>query len=109
MGVFLQVDEFEYHDRGSTLWGWGGQSPVAKPDPAGRMACNPQNPYCADNVPKAPSADATLPHQQCEQACVQYLQEQSQTCANTCTPNAEATCESAVFAEFSHCKSNCPP
>jgi hypothetical protein len=29
MGVFLQVDEFEMHDKNSTLWGWPGMSPLA--------------------------------------------------------------------------------
>jgi RHS repeat-associated protein len=37
MGAFLQIDEFEYHGRNSTLWGWAGQSPVRRRDPRGRI------------------------------------------------------------------------
>jgi RHS repeat-associated protein len=38
LGVFLSVDEFEFHDRRSTLWGWAHQSPVRYRDPSGRFA-----------------------------------------------------------------------
>ena len=35
LGVFLSVDEFEEHDRRSTLWGWPRQNPVRFRDPSG--------------------------------------------------------------------------
>jgi RHS repeat-associated protein len=37
LGVFLEVDEFEFQDRSSTLWGWPGMSPFRKADPSGRF------------------------------------------------------------------------
>jgi hypothetical protein len=36
MGAFLNVDDYAFHDTSSTLWGWGGQSPVKWNDPTGR-------------------------------------------------------------------------
>ena len=36
MGVFLQVDEFEMHDRRSTLWGWPHMNPIRTRDPSGK-------------------------------------------------------------------------
>jgi len=38
MGVSLTVDEFVFHDRKSTLWGWPEQSPSRHRDPSGREA-----------------------------------------------------------------------
>jgi RHS repeat-associated protein len=35
LGIFLSVDEFEYQDANSTLWGWGNQNPVRFMDPTG--------------------------------------------------------------------------
>jgi RHS repeat-associated protein len=40
LGVFVSVDQFAYHDPNSTLWGWGGQSPLRWNDPSGNCpAC----------------------------------------------------------------------
>jgi RHS repeat-associated protein len=36
LGVFLTVDEFDWHSRRTTLWGWPGQSPARYRDPSGR-------------------------------------------------------------------------
>jgi RHS repeat-associated protein len=36
LGVFLSIDEFPFHDRRSTLWGWPGQNPLKWSDPSGR-------------------------------------------------------------------------
>jgi hypothetical protein len=36
VGVFVQVDEYDFHDAFSTLWGWPGQAPPARMDPSGR-------------------------------------------------------------------------
>ena len=36
LGAFLSVDEFAYHDRHSTLWGWPRQNPLRWSDPSGR-------------------------------------------------------------------------
>ncbi len=38
VGAFLSVDEYAYHDRNSTLWGWPGQNPVRWRDPSGHWA-----------------------------------------------------------------------
>lgn len=35
-GVFLAVDEFQYHDAVGTLWGWPGMNPERYSDPSGR-------------------------------------------------------------------------
>src|SRR5260221_5497676 len=35
MGAFLSIDEYAYHDRNSTLWGWPGQNPLSWSDPTG--------------------------------------------------------------------------
>jgi RHS repeat-associated protein len=39
LGSFLSVDEFVFHDRNSTLWGWPNQNPIRYSDPSGR--CGP--------------------------------------------------------------------
>ena len=40
LGAFLSVDDFGYHDRNSTLWGWATQNPIRLNDPSGRCpAC----------------------------------------------------------------------
>jgi RHS repeat-associated protein len=36
LGTFLSIDEFQYANRTTTLWGWPGQSPVRYADPSGR-------------------------------------------------------------------------
>jgi len=36
LGIFLSVDEFEYHSPKTTLWGWPNQNPVKYRDPQGR-------------------------------------------------------------------------
>jgi RHS repeat-associated protein len=36
LGVFLSIDEFQYLDQTSSLWGWPHQSPVRFRDPTGR-------------------------------------------------------------------------
>ena len=36
LGAFLAIDEYEYHDSESTLWGWPNQNPVRYADPTGR-------------------------------------------------------------------------
>jgi YD repeat-containing protein len=36
MTTFLNLDEYQYHDPNSTLWGWPGQNPVRIADPYGR-------------------------------------------------------------------------
>jgi RHS repeat-associated protein len=36
LGIFLNADEFGFHNRRSTLWGWPGQNPEAFGDPSGR-------------------------------------------------------------------------
>jgi hypothetical protein len=36
------VDEFRFHDRASTLWGWWGQSPLRWRDPSGHIPDNPE-------------------------------------------------------------------
>ena len=38
LGVFLSVDEFRYHSKRTTLWGWPGQNPMRFRDPRGRNA-----------------------------------------------------------------------
>ncbi|MBS2018036.1 MAG: hypothetical protein JST00_34505, partial [Deltaproteobacteria bacterium] len=38
-GVFLSVDDYEYHSYLTTLWGWPGQSPTRRSDPSGHNAC----------------------------------------------------------------------
>jgi RHS repeat-associated protein len=35
MGAFLSIDEYAYHDRNSTLGGWGNQNPIRWSDPSG--------------------------------------------------------------------------
>ncbi|MBS2015263.1 MAG: hypothetical protein JST00_20415 [Deltaproteobacteria bacterium] len=35
-GVFLAIDEYEWHDSRTTLWGWPGGNPTRYPDPTGR-------------------------------------------------------------------------
>jgi RHS repeat-associated protein len=37
-GTFLNLDEYEYHDPTSSLWGWPGQNPARLRDPRGRDA-----------------------------------------------------------------------
>jgi RHS repeat-associated protein len=37
MGAFLSIDEFAYHDRNSTLWGWPNQNPMVYADPTGHF------------------------------------------------------------------------
>jgi RHS repeat-associated protein len=37
-GTFLNLDEYEYHDPISSLWGWAGQNPARLRDPTGRDA-----------------------------------------------------------------------
>jgi YD repeat-containing protein len=34
LGIFLAIDEYDFHDPNSTLWGWGMEKPLA-PDPTG--------------------------------------------------------------------------
>jgi RHS repeat-associated protein len=52
LGIFLVIDEFEYHDRKSTLWGWSNQNPLRFRDPSGRdggdqcMICPKDDPEC---------------------------------------------------------------
>jgi len=36
LGAFLSVDEFEFHDKKSTLWGWPRMNPIRFRDPLGR-------------------------------------------------------------------------
>ncbi len=42
VGAFLSVDEYAYHDRNSTLWGWPGQNPVRWRDPSGHLGAGVQ-------------------------------------------------------------------
>jgi RHS repeat-associated protein len=53
LGVFLSIDEFQYQDAKSTLWGWPNQSPIRFEDPSGRGV----NLYreCVARMAKAPS------------------------------------------------------
>jgi len=37
LGTFLSVDEYDFHDPTSTLWGWPNQNPVGFSDPSGRL------------------------------------------------------------------------
>ena len=37
LGSFLSVDEQDYHDETSTLWGWPGQNPFSWSDPSGNL------------------------------------------------------------------------
>jgi len=46
LGVFLSIDEYEFHDRKSTLWGWPNQNPVRFDDPTGRETRS----QCLDRV-----------------------------------------------------------
>ena len=45
LGVFLSVDEFEFHDPKWTLWSWPNQNPLRFLDPTGRQIaqCKPDN------------------------------------------------------------------
>lgn len=43
-GVFLSVDEYEYQDSNSTLWGWPNQNPARFRDPSGRSGRDPSLP-----------------------------------------------------------------
>lgn len=36
LGVFLSVDEFDFHEDKTTLWGWPNQNPTRFSDPQGR-------------------------------------------------------------------------
>ena len=36
LGSFLSVDEFDWHDPNTTLWGWPNQNPITFADPNGR-------------------------------------------------------------------------
>lgn len=40
LGSFLSIDEYAFHDRTSTLWGWPSASPVRHRDPSGRFREN---------------------------------------------------------------------
>ncbi len=44
LGVFLSVDDYQFHDGKTTLWGWPSQSPIRDKDPFGRgKFCIPIN------------------------------------------------------------------
>lgn len=54
IGVFLQIDEYKFHDPQGTLWSWPRLNPVRFGDPTGRSAptpipppnpCEPSNPH----------------------------------------------------------------
>jgi RHS repeat-associated protein len=49
MGVFLEIDEFNFHKRNSTLWGWARQNPTRFSDPSGHdgVIC-PGDQGCSD-------------------------------------------------------------
>ena len=36
LGIFLTIDEYEFHDGNSTLWGWPNQNPIKLADPTGQ-------------------------------------------------------------------------
>jgi len=50
LGVFLSVDEFQYQDAKSTLWGWPNQNPITFSDPDGQG----YSPY-RDKAPLGPA------------------------------------------------------
>jgi RHS repeat-associated protein len=38
LGSFLSIDEFQFHDGRTTLWGWPGQNPLRYRDPSGHYS-----------------------------------------------------------------------
>lgn len=59
-GTFLSIDEFAFHDRKSTLWGWPGQNPLRWSDPSGHYAFGFETVTPLLTEPLAPGGSAAL-------------------------------------------------
>jgi RHS repeat-associated protein len=62
-GTFLNIDEYNYHDPGTSLWGWPEQNPVRRGDTLGRGLL-PDTPACNKCLD-----DARKVHDKCVKEC----------------------------------------
>jgi hypothetical protein len=60
LGVFVQVDGFEFSSAHTTLWGWPGQNPLRWADPSGHLDPSGWAAYLAAQAADAASASAGL-------------------------------------------------
>ena len=118
LGIFLTVDEYEFHDVNSTLWGWPNQNPVRFRDPHGREGeqCIYQPP---DSCRRDPSSKACR-WDRCPKAtrehCVADVSERVRACIAAQTARgvpwaaAAESCNGAAEGQLDLCMEMfCPP
>ena len=119
LGVFLSIDEYEFHDMKSTLWGWPRQNPMAFADPQGRgKFCFPLNPFITiciswpDKPPSPPPSPPPTPPPpgpapgECKKP--PPPPPQPLECRYPCSPNdKEISCADCCAFYGSDCKSEC--
>jgi len=94
LGVFLSIDEFGFHDRRSTLWGWPGQSPPRYRDPKGNgLICIFLTgfPICfyVPDSPPTPPCPAPPPPPPPEPQAVKCTRDSSKYSPTTCYYNCD--------------------
>jgi RHS repeat-associated protein len=80
LGAFLSVDEYEFHDKRATLWGWPRQNPIRFRDPMGHKEANPEGEKC--DLPPPPKSE----QERCQTACDKEHAKQLATCGTNRQP-----------------------
>ena len=107
LGVFLSVDEFEYHDVRGTLWSWPGQRPLFA-DPSGRLPWGPPMPPPVPPSPPGPrSCDPDNDRTPCEKECDDQHDSDHADCNKKKTPQERAICHGEANDKYGRCLSKC--
>jgi len=108
LGVFLSVDEFEYHDRHGTLWSWPGQSPVLFSDPTGHLPWGPPNPPPVPPTPPGPrSCEPDDDRTPCQKDCDAAHDRDHARCKDFKTPKERERCHSDANEDYAACLKRC--
>jgi len=114
LGVFLSVDEYEFQDPSTTLWGWPGQNPQAFKDPLGRGgAPSPSPSPPGHDIGCGGKSDSVSA---CKCACQDAFEHKLQECREVWGggggadhPKELANCKADGRSAKATCECNCDP